>query len=179
VLTIFPGDDQHRPHPGLDPVRVQRRASSTGVIMLAGQKAALGRVRAGLTVAVLVSDTTLTIEFGDGDVRVIRRTTTQPVRSIKGERAADSYPHFLGHLSHINSHARHLCTASPPRWPARRHQNRASRKRVQHTLEHPTPIITLNTYVGEWPDTDQETSTIMDAALGQVPRMCPSVARHG
>jgi hypothetical protein len=25
-------------------------------------------------------------EFGDGDTRVIRRTTTQPVRSIKGQR---------------------------------------------------------------------------------------------
>ena len=39
-----------------------------------------------------------------------------------------------------------------------------------------TPLhsITLNTYVGEWPDTDQETSAIMDAVLGQVPRMCPS-----
>lgn len=40
-------------------------------------------------------------------------------------------------------------------------------------LGQATPIITLNTYVGEWPDPDQETSTIMDAALGQVPRMCP------
>jgi hypothetical protein len=46
-------------------------------------------------------------------------------------------------------------------------------------LGHSTPTITLNMYVGEWPDTDQETSTIMDAALGQVPRMCPSAARHG
>jgi len=54
--------------------------------MVAGQKAALGRVHAGQTVTVPVSDTTLTIEFGDGDVRVIRRTTTQPVRSIKGQR---------------------------------------------------------------------------------------------
>jgi integrase len=49
----------------------------------------------------------------------------------------------------------------------------ASVKRVQLALGHATPTITLNTYVGEWPDTDQETSAIMDAALGQVPRMCP------
>ena len=42
-----------------------------------------------------------------------------------------------------------------------------------------TPTITLNTYVGEWPDTDQETSAIMDAALGQVPRMCPPAKRLG
>jgi hypothetical protein len=29
------------------------------------------------------------------------------------------------------------------------------------------------TYVGEWPDTDSETRSIIDAALGSVPRMCP------
>ena len=54
----------------------------------------------------------------------------------------------------------------------------ASVKRVQLALGHATSTITLNTYVGEWPDTDQETSTIMDAALGQVPRMCPPAARR-
>jgi len=35
---------------------------------------------------VLVSDTTLAVEFADGDTRVIRRTTAQPVRNIKGQR---------------------------------------------------------------------------------------------
>jgi hypothetical protein len=54
--------------------------------MVVGQKIALGRVHKHQTVAVLVSETTLTVEFGDGDARVIRRTTTQPVRSIKGQR---------------------------------------------------------------------------------------------
>jgi hypothetical protein len=61
-------------------------AGATGVMMVAGQKAALGRACAGQTVTVLISDTTLAIKFGDGDTRVIRRTTTQPVRSIKGQR---------------------------------------------------------------------------------------------
>jgi hypothetical protein len=74
------------PQPSADPARVQRRASATGVIMIDGQKIALGRTRAGQTVTVLVSDTTLTIEFSDGETRAIRRTTTQPVRSIKGQR---------------------------------------------------------------------------------------------
>jgi transposase InsO family protein len=74
------------PRPSAEPVRVQRRASNTGVIMVVGQKIALGRIHQHQTVAVLVSGTTLTVEFGDGDVRVIRRTTTQPVRSIKGQR---------------------------------------------------------------------------------------------
>jgi hypothetical protein len=74
------------PRPAAEPIQVQRRASNTGVIMVAGQKIALGRIHQHQTVTVLVSDTTLTIEFGDGDTRVIRRTTTQPVRSIKGQR---------------------------------------------------------------------------------------------
>jgi transposase InsO family protein len=80
------------PRPSAEPIRIQRRASATGVIMVAGQKAALGRACAGQTVTVLVSDTTLAIEFGDGDTRVIRRTTTQPVRSIKGQRPRTATP---------------------------------------------------------------------------------------
>ena len=81
------------PRPSAEPIRVQRRASATGVIMVAGQTAALGRSHAGQTVTVLVSDTTLAIEFTDGDTRVIRRTTTQPVRSIKGQRPRTATPH--------------------------------------------------------------------------------------
>ena len=54
--------------------------------MVVGQKIALGRSCKHQTVTVLVSDTTLAIEFADGDSRVIRRTTTQPVRSINGQR---------------------------------------------------------------------------------------------
>ena len=74
------------PRPSAEPIRVQRRASNTGVIMVVGQKIALGRTHKHQTVTVLVSETTLTVELADGDTRVIRRTTTQPVRSIKGQR---------------------------------------------------------------------------------------------
>ena len=74
------------PRPSAEPVRVQRRASNTGVIMVVGQKIALGQTHKHQTVTVLVSDTTLAVESADGEVRVIRRTTTQPVRSIKGQR---------------------------------------------------------------------------------------------
>jgi hypothetical protein len=80
------------PRPSTEPVRVQRRISATGVIMVAGQKIALGRAHAGQTVTVMVSDITMAIEFGDGDTRVIRRTTTQPVRSIKGQRPRTAAP---------------------------------------------------------------------------------------
>src|SRR5262249_40131591 len=74
------------PRPSPAPVRVQPRASTTAVIMVAGPQIALGPTDQHQTVTVLVSDTTLTVEFDDGDTRVIRRTTTQPVRSIKGQR---------------------------------------------------------------------------------------------
>jgi len=54
--------------------------------MVVGQKVALGRIHKHQAVTVLVSETTLAIELDDEDMRVIRRTTTQPVRSIKGQR---------------------------------------------------------------------------------------------
>ena len=54
--------------------------------MVVGQKTALGRAHKHQTVTMLVSETTLTVERGDRGSRVIRRTTTQPVRSIEGRR---------------------------------------------------------------------------------------------
>lgn len=74
------------PRPSTEPVRVQRRASSTGVITVCRQKVALGRTHQHQTVTVHVSDTTLAIEFDDGETRIIRRTTTIPVRNIKADR---------------------------------------------------------------------------------------------
>ena len=46
-------------------------------------------------------------------------------------------------------------------------------KRVQLALGHSTPMITLNTYAGEWPDTDDHARAIVDSALGDVPCVCP------
>jgi len=74
------------PRPSTEPVRVQRRASNTGVIVVASQKVALGRGHAHQTVTVAVSETTLAIELADGETRVVRRTTETAVRSIKGQR---------------------------------------------------------------------------------------------
>ena len=54
--------------------------------MPTARQIALGRIHKHQTVTELVSETTLTVECGDEDARVIRRTTTQPVRSIKGQR---------------------------------------------------------------------------------------------
>ncbi len=73
------------PQPRTQPVRVQRRASSSGGICICRQKVALGRVHARETVTVLVSDDMLTIELDDGN-RTVPRTTTDPVFQIKAHR---------------------------------------------------------------------------------------------
>ena len=54
--------------------------------MIAGQKIALGRIHAGQVVTVHVAEHTITIDLGGDDTRTVRRTTTQPVRSIKAHR---------------------------------------------------------------------------------------------
>jgi hypothetical protein len=64
---------------------VQRRASNTGIVMVCGQKVALGRAHRYDTVTIHVADTSLAIEV-DGETRVVRRTTTLPVRNIKVDR---------------------------------------------------------------------------------------------
>jgi transposase InsO family protein len=74
------------PRPSTEPITAQRRASNTGVIMIAGQKIALGRIHAGRIVTVHVAEHTITIDLGGDDTRTIRRTTTQAVRSIKAHR---------------------------------------------------------------------------------------------
>jgi transposase InsO family protein len=77
------------PRPSHAPVRVQRRVASNGVVMVAGQRIAMGRTHAGQLVTVHATDTTLTIDLGD-DTTTIRRTTTQPVRSIKAHRPREA-----------------------------------------------------------------------------------------
>lgn len=80
------------PRPATEPIRVQRRAWSNGGILVAGQRVMLGRDRAGQTVTVLVSETTLAIEFDDGEPLTVRRTTSQPVRRIKAQRPRTATP---------------------------------------------------------------------------------------
>ena len=73
------------PRPATEPVTVQRRASATGVILVARQKIALGRAQAGQTVTVHVADATLTIDT-DGGPRTVTRTTTRAIRNLKANR---------------------------------------------------------------------------------------------
>jgi integrase len=42
---------------------------------------------------------------------------------------------------------------------------RASVKTVQLALRHATPTITLNTYVGRWPEAVEATRVLVDAGL--------------
>ena len=49
------------PRPSAEPVTVQRRASNTGIIMVAGQKIALGRIHAGHVIAGHVAAETVTV----------------------------------------------------------------------------------------------------------------------
>ena len=82
------------PRPSAEPVTVQRVASNTGIIIVAGQKIALGRIHARQTVTVHVAADTITIDLDSGDSRTVRRTTSQPVRSIKAQQ-----PRKAAHIS--------------------------------------------------------------------------------
>lgn len=73
------------PRPRIEPVRVQRRVSAVGTVMVCRQTVSLGRPYAGRTVTVHVSDTTITVDL-DGQIRVIRRTTDVPVRNVKANK---------------------------------------------------------------------------------------------
>jgi hypothetical protein len=81
------------PRPSAEPVTAQRVASNTGVIMIAGQKIALGRIHARRIVTVHVAAEVITIDLGE-DTRTVRRTTTQAVRSIKAQQ-----PRKAAHVS--------------------------------------------------------------------------------
>lgn len=73
------------PRPGVEPVRVQRRVSAVGTVMVCRQTVSLGRPYAGRTITVHVAESTLTVEL-DGQVRVIQRTTDIPVRHVKANK---------------------------------------------------------------------------------------------
>jgi hypothetical protein len=74
------------PQPPTDPVRIQRRASATGTVIVAGQRVCLGRRNAHQTVTIDATDTELVVHFEDASVRVIARTNDHPVRWIKAHR---------------------------------------------------------------------------------------------
>lgn len=80
------------PRPSTEPITVTRRASNSGVIMIAGQKIALGRTHAHQELSVCVADHTITVELDDGGHRTFRRTTTDPVRNHKAQKPPPTTP---------------------------------------------------------------------------------------
>lgn len=99
--------------PSLPPserVRVHRRVSATGLIVVCGPKITPGRIHAGQTLTVQVSDTILAIELDGAERHVVRRTTTRPVRNIKADRCGRSL-RFPG--VSVNHHLARIRPASP------------------------------------------------------------------
>ena len=64
------------------PILVEGAASSWSP----GRKSPWGRIHAGQIITVHVAAEVMTIDLGGDDTRVVRRTTTQPVRSIKAQQ---------------------------------------------------------------------------------------------
>lgn len=92
--------------------------------MVTGQKIALGRTRKHQTVTVLVSETTLTVEFDDGDARVITRLaeTDHCRRSIGGRMSHISRRRTmrLKLLCRIEPYLHQGGGAARRRWPGSR-----------------------------------------------------------
>nr|WP_019355171.1 IS481 family transposase [Streptomyces sp. AA1529] len=73
------------PGPRTEPVRVQRRVSAVGTVMVCRQVVSLGRTYAGQTVIMHVAESTITVEL-DGQVQVIQRTNSLPIRNVKANK---------------------------------------------------------------------------------------------
>jgi len=71
------------PQPGPEPVRVDRRVSSRGAIVVAGQRIHVGIAHAGRTLTVEAADNTWRVHDGDGLVAEVGRTTTKPIARYK------------------------------------------------------------------------------------------------
>ncbi|GAA2332189.1 hypothetical protein [Dactylosporangium salmoneum] len=71
------------PAPPAGPQRVDRRISSRGALVIAGQKIHVGIRHVGATLAVEAADTTFRIYDGDQLVTEVARSTTKPIARHK------------------------------------------------------------------------------------------------
>jgi hypothetical protein len=86
------------PRPSAEPVTAQRVASNTGVIMIAGQKIALGRIHARQIVAVhVVAADTITIDLASDDTPR-RPADHHPAGPQHRASSPARRPCFLSHL---------------------------------------------------------------------------------
>ncbi|WP_446723588.1 integrase core domain-containing protein [Micromonospora sp. S4605] len=71
------------PTPAPEPQRVERRVSSRGALVIAGQKIHVGIHQAGRTLIVEDADTTFRVHDGDQLLTEVPRTTTKPIARFK------------------------------------------------------------------------------------------------
>jgi hypothetical protein len=92
------------PTPASEPVRVERRVSSRGALVVAGQRVHIGISHAGRTLAVETVDHTFRIYEGNQLLAEVARTTTKPiarfkVRKPEPPRTTRSQPQPSGRLT--------------------------------------------------------------------------------
>ncbi|MFD6664467.1 IS481 family transposase [Micromonospora chalcea] len=71
------------PTPAPEPIRVERRVSCRGTLVIAGQRIHVGIHHAGTTLTVEASDTTFRVHNGDQLVAEVTRTTVKPIARFK------------------------------------------------------------------------------------------------
>jgi hypothetical protein len=71
------------PRPSTEPVRVQRRVSCRGALVVAGQRIHVGMVHAGRTVTVEAADHTFRVYDGDEQLTEVARTTLKTIARFK------------------------------------------------------------------------------------------------
>lgn len=74
------------PQPAAEPVRVQRRVSCRGALVVAGQRIHLGIRHAGRTLDVEEADNTWRVYDGDQLLAEVPRTTIKPIARFKARK---------------------------------------------------------------------------------------------
>jgi hypothetical protein len=74
------------PTPNPEPVRVERRVSSRGTLVIAGQRIHVGIAHAGTTLTVEAADTTFRVHEGNQLLTEVPRTTTKDIARFKARK---------------------------------------------------------------------------------------------
>ncbi|HEX5597203.1 MAG TPA: integrase core domain-containing protein, partial [Micromonosporaceae bacterium] len=80
------------PQPASEPVRVERRVSCRGSLVIAGQRIHVGIAHAGATLTVEAADTTFRVHDGDQLLTEVARTTTKPIARFKARKPEPPRP---------------------------------------------------------------------------------------
>ncbi|MEV0725610.1 IS481 family transposase [Micromonospora purpureochromogenes] len=88
------------PQPAAQPLRVERRVSCRGSLVIAGQRIHVGIARAGATLTVEAADTTFRVYDADQLVTEVPRTTAKPVARFKARKPEPSRRH-TSHPGHM------------------------------------------------------------------------------